>query len=105
MTLPQRAFRVDVPFGRLPAGTQLGEMEKFECAKSTDARLQFSWRGARELLFDCAVVFTDTKGQRWTSVIRLSYDGKTPPEGYSWNSSANINKADILIDLGLMPVR
>ncbi|GAB5468978.1 MAG: hypothetical protein Kilf2KO_20080 [Rhodospirillales bacterium] len=101
----QRVFGVDVPFGRLPAATQLGEMERFACARSADARREFSWRGARELLFDCAVVFADTEGRRWATVIRLSHDGETPPEGYSWNSSAHIDKADILIDLGIVPLK
>lgn len=101
----QRVFGVGVSFGRLPAGTQLGEMERFECARSADARREFSWRGARELLFDCAVVFTDTENRRWASVIRLAHDGETPPEGYSWNSSAHIDKADILIDLGIVPLK
>ncbi|MEM9107987.1 MAG: hypothetical protein AAGC96_20280 [Pseudomonadota bacterium] len=101
----QRAFGVNVPFGRLPAETRLGELERFDCTRSADARREFSWRGAREMLFDCAVVFTDTKNQRWASVIRLHHDGETPPEGYSWNSSAHIDKAEILIDLGIVPLK
>ncbi|MEM8743053.1 MAG: hypothetical protein AAGF14_00285 [Pseudomonadota bacterium] len=101
----QRVFGVNRPFGRLPANTQLGEMERFECARSADARREFSWRGARELLFDCAVVFTDTENRRWASVIRLAHDGKTPPEGYSWHSGAHIDKAEILIDLGIVPLK
>lgn len=100
----QRVFGVNVPFGRLPAETQLGQVETFECARSADARREFEWRGARELLFDCAVVFTDTENQRWASVIQLRHDGETPPEGYSWNSGAHIDKYDILFDLGLVPL-
>lgn len=101
----QRVFGVDGSFGRLPAATQLGEMERFECARSADARREFSWRGARELVFDCAVVFTDTQNRRWASVIRLAHDGQTAPEGYSWHSSAHIDKAEILIDLGIVPLK
>lgn len=101
----QRVFGVNGSFGRLPAATQLGEIETFECDRSADARREFGWRGARELVYDCAVVFTDTQNQRWASVIRLSHDGETPPEGYSWNSSAHIDKAGILIDLGIIPLK
>lgn len=101
----QRVFGVNVPFGRLPRGTQLGDMERFDCAWSADARRELSWRGARELLFDCVVVFTDTEDRRWASVIRLAHDGETPPEGYSWSSPAHIDKGEILIDLGIVPLK
>lgn len=100
-----RVFGLGGTFGRLPADTELQEIERFECLRAQDAQREFGWRGAYELLFDCAVVFRDTKTRRWATVIRLIYDGETPPEGYGWNIPAHIDKAELLLDRGVLPLR
>lgn len=100
-----RVFGLGGTFGRIPAGTELAEVETFDCSRAQDARREFGWRGAYEQLLDCIVEFRDTEGRPWAGVIRLWYDGTSAPEGYGWNIPAHIDKADLLIDRGILPLR
>lgn len=101
----ERVFGVGNSFGRIPAGTELADIELFECSLAQDAQREFGWRGAYEQLLDCIVLFRDTERRPWAGVIRLWYDGESGPEGYGWNIPAHIDKAQLLIDRGVLPLR
>lgn len=81
-----RVFDQEGSFGRLPAEARYGAVTSFACARSASARREFSWRGAREVLFDCPAVFTDAEGRPYRWVFRLIPDddalSEPSPEGY-----------------------
>jgi|GEM_PF-2078789 len=106
----ERRMRVFDPagkFGRLPADAVYGEVISFDCARSTSARREFGWRGAREVLFDCPAEFADAQGRAYAWVFRLIPDtdvaAEPSPEGYR---TLHIDAGEariILTDLGKMP--
>jgi len=81
-----RVFDEDGRFGRLPADAAFGAVTAFSCTRSTAARLEFGWRGARELLFDCPAAFNDRNGRAYVWLFRLIADDDVAadpsPEGY-----------------------
>ena len=81
-----RVFDADGTFGRLPAEAAFGTVTAFSCARSSAARLEFGWRGAREVLFDCPAAFQDQNGRAYTWVFRLIADDTEAaglsPDGY-----------------------
>lgn len=81
-----RVFDSEGSFGRLPADAAFGAVTTFSCERSAAARLEFGWRGARELLYDCPAAFKDEQGRTYTWVFRLISDddpaAASSPEGY-----------------------
>lgn len=102
-----RVFHADGTFGRIPAGVGFGRVLSFECGTSREARREFGWRGAREILFDCPIQFEDMGGQAYTWVFRLIPDtdpaADPSPEGYRPMHIDAEEARDILTARGLMP--
>lgn len=102
-----RVFHADGSFGRIPAGASFGRVVSFDCEASGAARREFGWRGAREVLFDCPVVFEDSEGRGYAWVFRLIPDEDTTadpsPEGYRTMHIDAAEARAILTALGQMP--
>ncbi|MEQ8895800.1 MAG: hypothetical protein RID23_01825 [Roseovarius sp.] len=81
-----RVFHEDGHFGRIAAGVEFGRVTAFSCAGSAEARREFGWRGAREVMFDCPATFEDGEGRGYAWTFRLVPEDdplKDPsPEGY-----------------------
>ncbi|MEX0338338.1 MAG: hypothetical protein AB3N11_04785 [Arenibacterium sp.] len=106
ITSRARVFDASGKFARLPADQNLLSIEHFSCARSTSARREFQWRGARAIIWDCPVVFTTEAGQ-YTYVLRLVPDddpiAKVSSEGYR-TTGIDVEAAwDILEAVGRMP--
>ena len=106
ITSRARVFDASGDFGRLPTDQSLLSIEHFTCARSTSARREFEWRGARAIVWDCPVVFTTDAGQ-YTYVLRLVPDddpiAPVSTEGYR-TTGIDVEEAwDILEAVGRMP--
>ncbi|MEX0282409.1 MAG: hypothetical protein AB3N13_14595 [Arenibacterium sp.] len=106
ITTRTRVFDASGKFARLPADQSLLSIEHFTCARSTSARREFEWRGARAIVWDCPVVFTTEAGQ-YTYVLRLVPDddpiAEVSTEGYR-TTGIDVEEAwDILEAVGRMP--
>jgi len=81
-----RVFDGQGKFGRLPADADFGSVTSFSCARASSGRREFGWRGAREVIFECPAVFTDTQGRSYQWVFRLIAEhdviSDPSPEGY-----------------------
>jgi len=95
-----RVIYGDGSFNRLPREADFGAVTSFSCSRSSAARREFGWRGARELLFDCPAAFTDQEGRTYTWVFRLIGADDTQrgvsPEGYGTIHIDVIDALDIL---------
>lgn len=102
-----RVFDEAGKFGRLPSDADYGAVTSFTCSRSSAARREFGWRGAREVLFDCPAAFTDAAGQTYAWVFRLIPDtdiaAGPSPEGYRTQHIDAEEAGAILRDLRLMP--
>ncbi|MEM7733915.1 MAG: hypothetical protein AAF280_14200 [Pseudomonadota bacterium] len=78
-----RVFDGEGRFGRIPGDVGFGKITAFSCEPSREARREFGWRGARELIFDCPSTFEDASGGTYAWVFRLIPDEDAPsPDGY-----------------------
>jgi hypothetical protein len=66
-----RVFHEDGYFGRMDTEARFGGVIAFSCAGSSEARREFGWRGAREVMFDCPARFNDDLGREYAWVFRL----------------------------------
>lgn len=102
-----RVFHEDGSFGRIPAGASFGRVVSFECGPSSEARREFGWRGAREVLFDCPILFEDSEGREYAWMFRLIPDedpaADPSPEGYRTMHIDAAEARAILTALGQMP--
>lgn len=102
-----RVFDEDGRFGRLPAGAAFGAVAAFSCARSPAARRTVSWRGAREVLFDCPAAFSDADGRSYVWVFRLIPDDDAAagpsPEGYRTLHIDAGAARDLLEQAGMFP--
>lgn len=80
-----RVYDEEGRFGRIPGDAAFGRVTSFFCEGSSEARREFGWRGAKELIFDCPAQFEGSDGRGYVWVFRLIKQdpaSDVSPEGY-----------------------